>query len=391
MAVIAGPSVADIVCSTVAALFLLRSAGRHDFTWLRQDWLLAALALWAYLCIRALFVADVEAALGLALPFVRYPIYAVALQTLVLRETIWRSRLVGVALVSVGFLALDSILQFVAGQDVLGHPPYGDRLVAIYRHPWVGTIIAWQFMPVTLRLVDQKRYWLAAGFGVLCSVAIVLSGDRMALLFSLLAIGLLVLIFRRTWRALLIGAPIALLIMGAILYLNPRVYQRQVASTVETISNLPRTHYGVIWTSALKIGAHHPVFGVGPLAYRTVCLDPTFGPLYPYDPQEMRCATHPHNFYLEWLVDGGSIGLGLFVLAMVLLLRSLLSGIRTEPADWTYAGLLVTILARLWPIASSTSFHHAWSAVPFWLVVGWALSYRASGPVDQTALKHPPG
>jgi O-antigen ligase len=157
------------------------------------------------------------------------------------------------------------------------------------------------------------------------------------------------------------------------------VYHRQVASTIETIRDLPQTHYGVIWTSALRISADHPLFGLGPRVYRTVCPDSAYGPLYPYDRQEMRCATHPHNFYLEWLVDCGIVGLGLFLLAMALVLRRFLSGFRMDPRDWAHAGLLVTLLARLLPIASSTSFHHAWSAVPFWLVIGWGLSYRAVG------------
>lgn len=376
LAVLAGPSPADIVCSTVAVLFLLHALWRRDFNWLRQDWLIASLALWAYLCVRALLAADVETGLELALPFGRYVIFAAALQSLILRDALWRNRIALVAVVSLGFLAFDGVVQYAIGRDILGHPLHEGRIVAIYHHPWVGTMIASLFIPATLMIVDQRKYWFAAGFGALCLLAILFSGDRMALLLTLFAIGLLGLLFRQTRRAFLIGAPAALVIIGSILYLNPRIYSRQVVSTYEMIRNLPHTHYGVIWTSALKMSADHPLFGVGPRAFRAVCPDPKYGPIAPYSRNEPRCATHPHNFYLEWLVGGGVVGLGLFIVAMALIVRGFVQRLNRGPPDWVYAGLFVTLLGRLWPLASSTSFHHAWSAVPFWLVVGWGLAYR---------------
>lgn len=377
LAVVGGPSVADIACSTIAALFLLHAVWQKSFAWLRQSWLLVALALWAYACVRALFAADVMDSISLALPFVRFPIFAAAMQTLVLREPKWRKRIVVVGAFSLGFLALDALLQYATGKDILGNPPFGDRLVAIYEHPWVGTIIAMQFLPVTLALVDRKRYALAAGFGALSAATVLLTGDRMAFLLTLLALALLAFFLRRSWRATIMAALAAIFVFGAIFALDPDLYRRQVVSTIETVKTLPRTHYGVIWESALRISAEYPLFGIGPRAYRTVCLDPAFGPLYPYTPREMRCATHPHNFYLEWLVDLGLVGLGLFLLAFALIVKRLLAGLRPRPMDYAYAALLATFLARLWPIASSTSFHHAWFAVPLWLVIGWALSYHA--------------
>lgn len=387
VAIVAGPSPADILCSAAAALFLVHAAWRRDFTWLRQDWLIVSLALWVYLCVRALFAPNVTTGLALALPFVRYVIFAAALQSLILTEAPWRQRLATAAIVSLSVLALDALLQYVTGWDILRNPLHQDRIVAFHRHPWVGTKIAWLFIPAMLMLVDRKRFLLAAGFGALCFVVIVLSGDRMALLLTLFEIGLLGLLFRKSRRVFLIALLPGMAILGTILYLNPDVYRRQVVSSIELIKNLPKSPYGLIWTSALKMSRDHPLFGVGPRAFRDVCPDPKYGPLYPHKSLEPRCATHPHNIYLEWLVESGLVGLGLFVLAMALVVRQFLYRLGRAPPDWVYAGLFVTLVARLWPLASSTSFHHAWSGVPFWLVVGWGLSYAAAAPKARPLLQ----
>jgi O-antigen ligase len=385
VAIVAGPSPADIVCSAVAALFLIHAAWRREFAWLRQDWLIVSLALWAYLCLRALFAPDVTTSLALALPFVRYVIFAAALQSLVLTEATWRQRLALVTIACLSVLAIDALLQYVTGRDILGNALHQDRIVAFHRHPWVGTKIAWLFLPATLMLVDHKRFLLAAGFGALFFVVILLSGDRMALLLSLFEIGLLGLLFRKARRVFLMALLPGAAILAAILYFSPDVYRRQVVSSIELVKNLPKSPYGIIWTSALKMSRDHPLFGVGPRAFRDVCPDPKYGPLYPHSSPEPRCATHPHNFYLEWLVESGLVGLALFVAAMALVVRQFLFRLGRAPPDWVFAGLFVTLLARLWPLASSTSFHHAWSGVPFWLVVGWGLSYAVLTSTARTS------
>jgi O-antigen ligase len=375
LAYVSGPSYADIVCTLIATLYLVHAAWTRDLGWLRQDWLLVGLALWAYLCIRSLFGEAGQKGFVLALTFVRFPIFAVAMQRLVLDETIWRRRLATTALVALGALALDALIQYATGRDVLGHPMRGFRLTAFYRHFWVGAMLSWLFVPVTFHFVDRKRYALAAAFGVCCFAAIVLSGDRMALLGTLLALVLAGLVFRKARKTFLIALPLALALLALVLAVSPSVYHRQVASTVETIRGFEKSHYATIWRSTLRIWSDAPLFGVGRGGYRAVCADPKYGPLYPDGPSMPRCATHTHNIYLEWLVESGLVGLGMFLVMLAAILRAFVRGFGLGAADWAYGGLFVTFIARIWPIASWTSFHHAWSAVPFWLVIGWGLSY----------------
>jgi O-antigen ligase len=253
----------------------------------------------------------------------------------------------------------------------------GFRITAFYKHPWVGAMLSWMFLPPALALIDARRWIAAALFGALCLSATLMSGDRMALLAALFALALLALLFRQSRRVFLIAVPVVLLAAALFLALNTIVYDRQVASTLDTIHGFAHSHYAAIWTSAVRIWGAHPLFGTGSGGFRVVCPDLRYGPLHPFDPALPRCATHPHNIYLEWLADAGLVGLGLFLWMIVALGRRLIPGLEPARRDWAYCGIFVTLIARLWPLASWTSIHHAWSAVPFWLLVGWGLSYFA--------------
>jgi len=378
LAVVIGKSPADIACSSVAALFLVHVLLTRDLSWARQDWFLAVLALWAYMILRALFMPDRMQGLIETLTFMRYPIFAAALQTLVLSDAEWRKRTALTAAAALGLLVADALLQYVSGRDLTGRPQFDGRLTAFYHGPRVGIMLAWLALPPFLTLIDLKKYLLAIGFAVLGLATILLSGDRMALLLILLYAGLFGLLIRPARRTVLIGVPAAGLLAAAIFTLHPGSFQRQVLSTVKTIETLPQTQYGHIWKSALDIAAAHPLFGTGPGSFNTVCPDLQYGPLL-FDRDaggpETRCATHPHNLYLEWLSETGLVGLGLFFVPMILIIRRFAAGMRGGPPDWTYAGLFVLFIARLWPLTAATSFQHAWSGTPFWLIVGWGLAY----------------
>ena len=58
---------------------------------------------------------------------------------------------------------------------------------------------------------------------------------------------------------------------------------------------------------------------------------------------------------------------------MGLLIRDLL--IYGDRRNVLFAGLVATVLMRLWPLAPTTSFFQNWSAIPLFLMIGWALSY----------------
>lgn len=231
------------------------------------------------------------------------------------------------------------------------------------------------FLPTALGPLSRRRTLIAFAVGLMCFAAIVLSGERMALIFAIGSIGLSGLFVRQLRRAAIVVIPLGALFTSGVFYFNPALYDRQVTSTLAVVGNIADSPYGVIWRSAAEISEDHPVFGVGMHNFRLVCPDQQYGPLTVGAGNYPRCSTHPHHIYLQWLVECGALGLTAFLASMFLLLRELVSHRSSGRGDDIFTALLVTIMMRLRPVAPSTSFFVAWAAIPFWLCVGWALSY----------------
>ena len=159
----------------------------------------------------------------------------------------------------------------------------------------------------------------------LCAVAVLLIGDRMALLLVLCYPFCLALTLRGMRKPLLIALPVIAALFGALLYLSPVTYHRQVESTAEVISHIKRiSAYGIVFESAFEMARDYPVFGVGMHNYQAVCVQDRYGPLTSRAPKSIsRCLGHPHNIYLLWLAETGILGLALYLAFVVLSLKAL--------------------------------------------------------------------
>jgi len=382
VALVTVSGVADVFCSLVAIVTLLRAALARDWSWFERPWFIVLLLLWAYLMIRSGFAMQPGRSLGEAFVWLRYPVFAIAVSH-VLNLPADRERFVKVIAGCVLFLSVDAIVQYLIGYDIAAQPEQDDlRLTGPFGRPRVGITIAWLFLPPLLALVERRRWPWAIAVGGTAILAILLSRERTSLV-TLGIDALALLLVAPLWRrqiAIAAAACAAVLLLVAVA--RPALYQRQVGSTVQVVAKLDQSPYGVIWSRGLAIAEAHPVAGLGMRTYRVVCPDPAFGPLaephgYP------RCSTHPHNYYLEWLIAGGIPAVAAFVVAMGLLLRDLL--MYGDRRSLLFAGLVATVLMRLWPLAPTTSFFHNWSAIPLFLMIGWALSWlpQRRSPVEQ--------
>jgi O-antigen ligase len=157
---------------------------------------------------------------------------------------------------------------------------------------------------------------------------------------------------------------------------RPHVYERQINSTIATAQNIGTSAYGVIWRRSLHIASEHPIFGIGMGQFRTECRKPIYGP---YDASNLQtrfyCDAHPHHVYLEWTVEGGLIGLALFVLGIGALFRRFWRHAWATPLNLAFVGACVTLAIRLFPLSTSPGLMRAWSAIPLWMMMGWAFSY----------------
>jgi O-antigen ligase len=392
--VIVSRSAAEAVFAGLAAGFLLRLA------WLRWSgaalptlpaWFLAACGYWAWLVLATLANGATIERLLVALAWGRFPLalFAVSSWLLASEEArLWALRVTGAA---AAFVALETWAQFAFGRGVTGSgralPGY---LSGPFARPRVGAYLGQVMWPALLAAtVALWRRGAAAAAVVLLALglgAVLLSGQRGAgvtALVVLLLAGLLLPALRRP----ALGALAAAVLLAALApVFAPDTFDRYAAQLPRLIATFPETHYGQILARALAIHEASPWLGHGAEAFRHLCREPAYlvgwGGVGDGGGAAI-CVPHPHNHYLEALLDGGWPGLLLFSLFQGLLAVAILRGLFAAPRDPVRVGLALPLLLGLWPIATASAYAGIESAAPRTLMTGWALA--ASRPPTSSA------
>ena len=79
-------------------------------------------------------------------------------------------------------------------------------------------------------------------------------------------------------------------------------------SFIKVLSDFKNSAYGEIFSIALKMYKSYFLFGIGLNNFNELCNTDQFITIL----KNVGCVTHPHNFYLQWLVETGPFGLLLF-------------------------------------------------------------------------------
>jgi len=399
-----GQAVPEIIITIILILFLAHCFMKRDWSWIKNRWFQVLAVLWVYIVVTSAFAVNASSALGRALPWIHYPLFAVALTHWILNEASAQRRLMIVLSATVLFLAADTLLQYFSGIDIIGRAPTSIvRMTGPFKKPMIGVILVWTAFPVfyflaaaapplnelkKLRAISIGRA-LAVFVAILGTVlAVYLSGERMAFLLCLLGTGFAFLFSRSLRKPLLAIAAIGIVALIGISIANPPVIDRQIGRSYNDITNFWQTAYGGAALSAIKIWKDHPVTGIGLKNFRVHCPDPRYGGTTP-DELILRCPLHPHNIYLEWLVEGGLTGFFLYFFAVSLWLAHCYRARKIIASDPILMGLLITALIRFWPLTASTSQFIPWSAAPFWLLIGFllariALLERTTEPATET-------
>lgn len=377
---ILGPAPTDIALTGTAVLFLAHCALSGDWEWVHAPWVRIALLLWLWLFVVSITAFQKEVAFSRALFWIRFPVFAAALQFWVLDERWLRLFFVAVG-VTVAFAAFDTVIQYVYGHDVFGiRPPAGVeyRLTGPMTKLAVGIFMARlcfiALLPALAWAFARPRrvyVWLVVAAALLTVVAITLSGERMALLLTLLGLVLSAAILPRLRlplaAALVVGSALVLVLVAT----RPGIFQREVEQTASVVRNLPQSPYGQIWRNALSIASHYPLTGVGGKNFRYVC--DIKGIAIPAT-NAARCATHPHNIYLEWLVDSGAVGLLGFIALVIAWARALYPAARAPDGAFWVAGGAIALVLEVWPFGPTASFFNNWSGAFVWICAGAALA-----------------
>jgi len=359
-----GRGLAEAAFALIAALFLVRSGMVRDWTWLRRTWVRVALAWWVWLvCCSAL-----GGGLGQALAAGRFVLLVAALEHWVLRETWVRAWLLRLVRWSAFYIALQCAVQFAFGRNLFGWPRGADgELTGPYKNPRAATPLSRLLFPALLPIARTPVAGLllfAGGVAVM-----VMIGQRMPLLLTFLGLFATALLMPGLRMPVLFAAILAGALLAVLPVVSPQASHRLMTEFSQQMLHFGGSHYGEIAARALAIGRAHPLFGAGFDGFRRLCDDPAY---FGAEGGAGICVQHPHNFYLQALVESGVPGLLLFGALVLAWLLAAFPG----AGDRVRVGLFVGVLIQLWPIASSNDTFSMPVFGWFCLLLGLALAER---------------
>jgi len=378
-----GRAPAEIAISLIALLFLARSALGLGWTWLKTPWLAVALVFWAYLLLVSALAISPEDSFGRALPYLRFVLFAVALQHWLLTEPAAIRTFLKILAIAVGFVLLDCLYQYGTGVDLFGKVAEGQfRLSGPFNNDVAGTFLA----KVSLPLLGWWFAWSAhrghlswsigGALALLIGLVILLTGERTAVVSYAMGLGLLVLAVGSIRRPLLLVGLAGLIGLGAIIANQSELRQRFVGHTTSDFEDFWNNRYGIIFVHAIDAWRDAPVTGVGLKNFRLTCDSGNFEHKGPIDSW---CFNHAHNPYLEMLSETGAIGLLLFLVLVALILKDIVAGWRPRHPDFPLvAASAASLLMFLWPVMVSKSLFANWNAMLLWLAIGFALALARS-------------
>lgn len=380
-----GRAVAEVLFALTCLAFLLRSALERDWAWLGAMWVRVAAAWWGWL---VLCTALAGGDLGQALGVVRFLVLVAALERWVLADATVRRWLARLVRWSAFYIALQCAAQLATGRNLFGWPRGADgELTGPYKNPRAGPPLSRLLFPALLPLARSPLTGLLLFAGGLALM--VLIGQRMPLLLTFLGLFVTALFLPRLRMPVLFAAVAAALFLAALPTLSPQAAHRIETKFTDQMLHFPESHYGLIAARAVAIARVNPIFGAGYDGFRRLCDDPRY--FQGWDGGDGGgteiCVQHPHNYYLQALVEGGFPGLILFASLGLAWLASAGRFLWTRPEPLR-VGLFVAALIQLWPIASST----AWTSMPlagwFFLLLGLALAEaRAYIPGQQISIE----
>ena len=81
------------------------------------------------------------------------------------------------------------------------------------------------------------------------------------------------------------------------------------------------------------------------------------------------CSSHPHNFYLQWLIEAGIIGFLMFIIFIFYIFKSFYKSRHLYSSKIGFISLIIIF----WPIMSTGSLLKNWHGIETFFIIGISL------------------
>ena len=299
---------------------------------------------------------------------------------------------------AVVFVASDIFVQFIFGKDILGYEPGMDglRYQGPFGDEWISGSYLKNFAIISIVFVfyslKKNRIIISNFFIIFSLIAILLSGEKMALFLFILFIIMFLLIYKNVFTWSIWIFPTIFLITISIFFLKDVNFDNNSSKTDKIIYRYNKqflsvigfsndskkiildTVHGVHLLTAYEIFKKHKIFGSGIKTYRIACNDIKPEVIETYGVSKKRaiynrCTSHPHNFLIEILSEVGAVGMIGYLIFLFTILKKF---------NWNFTNNSIynipyffSFIFFIFPFATSGSFFNNYNSIIFWIILSF--------------------
>ena len=380
-------SPADIWLSLISIIFLLRCFLKNEWSSFKQFWVICAICLWILSIIASLLSPMYHLSLGQSIPWIRFPLYALAAQTWFGKDRDIRIMFFSLLIISFFIMCTILALEIFLEPKVRLTWPYGD--------PVPGSFIAKSCLSIfcvfTFLIFRRglKKFFPSLLILIIGLFILKSTDERTNFILVICSIFLSSLIINITIKRVLIFSSIFFILISSTIYFAPKLYDRcgnfKKDSTecvykreMSFLNQIPiinfNTSYWGSWRSGIQQGLEKPFLGVGPGGTRHTC-----GYLKDHWlPGKNYCGNHPHNIYIQMFAEIGVIGLIFGVLMnFAIVLKCFVNRNLVDNCPLSFCSFVIPF-AIFFPIQNFGSFYGQWGNLFIWFSIGFALSCSSS-------------
>jgi O-antigen ligase len=300
-------------------------------------------------------------------------------------------------------IKLDILYQFIFGRDFFGFTPgmcgeiclrfsgvFGDELIAGSYLSQIGLLILMLFFNLDLNK-SFYNFFIKPFLLIFFLLIILVTGERAALLIVIISFFFIFYFKKEIIKFFFIFLFLLTLIFFSsqkIKSINIRFVklfdswnvQSEENTTIKKINNSP---WFIHYKAAIELFIEKPIIGHGPKSFRVKCantnIDKEIRKKNVTDTDNFRtaCASHPHNYLLEFLSEHGIVGgiffIGLFCFLFIIIYKKVKNGKSENIIMLIGTGSL--ILAIIFPFKPSGSFFSTFNASMLFYIFGFFLYY----------------
>lgn len=226
-----------------------------------------------------------------------------------------------------------------------------------------------------------------------CLVLTFSRGGWIGLLVAIVALLILLLYqvsvhlppFWRTWSLPILLASTSLLLIAAVLFVEP--VRDRVLSIFAGRGDSSNNFRINVWAAVMEMIRDHPILGIGPG-------NTAFNQIYPLYQRPRFNALSAYSFVLEVAVETGLIGLACFIWLLIVTFNAGIGQLRrlrslgSREAFWLI-GAIATLLGTLAHNTFDTVLYRPEVNTLWWLMVALIASYSPARAVDKGLLNRP--